>query len=92
LWGSKYYTDKVRVFKKSARLLGVSCTTVRRRLRAEDVPVAAIRARKPTKLDGYRGYLQARIASARPEWIPATVLFEEIKKYRGQAYFIILKM
>lgn len=65
--------------REISRLLGVSRNTVRRRLRSEDVPVEAIRARKPTKLDGYRGYLQARIAAARPDWIPATVLFEEIR-------------
>jgi len=63
--------------------LGISRNTVRRRLRAEEVPVAQIRARKPTKLDNYRGYLQARIASAKPDWIPASVLFEEI---RAQGY------
>ena len=65
--------------REISRLLGVSRNTVRGRLRSENVPQAAIRARKKTKLDGYRGYLQARIAAARPEWIPATVLFEEIK-------------
>ena len=71
--------------REISRLLGISRNTVRRRLRADDVPVAAIRARKSTKLDGYRGYLQSRIAAARPEWIPATVLFEEIRAmgYQG---------
>jgi len=62
-----------------SRQLGISRNTVRRRLRAEQVPVAEIRARKPTKLDDYRGYLQTRIAAARPDWIPASVLFEEIQ-------------
>ena len=71
--------------REISRLLGISRNTVRRRIRSVEAPVAATRARKGTKLDGYRGYLQTRIASARPDWIPATVLFEEIRAmgYRG---------
>lgn len=65
--------------RQISRMLGVSRNTVRRRLRSEEAPIAALRARKVTKLDAHRGYLQTRIASARPEWIPATVLFEEIR-------------
>lgn len=65
--------------RQISRMMGVSRNTVRRRLRSEEAPVAATRLRKITKLDDYRGYLQTRIASARPEWIPATVLFEEIR-------------
>ena len=69
--------------RQISRELGISRNTVRSRLRAEQVPIAETRARKPTKLDNYRGYLQARIASAKPDWIPASVLFEEI---RAQGY------
>jgi len=69
--------------RQISRELGISRNTVRRRLRAEQVPVAEIRARKPTKLDNYRGYLQTRIAAAKPDWIPASVLFDEI---RAQGY------
>jgi len=69
--------------RQISRELGISRNTVRRRLRAEQVPVAEIRARKPTKLDNYRGYLQTRIAAAKPDWIPASVMFEEI---RAQGY------
>ncbi len=65
--------------KSISRELGVSRNTVRRYLRAEQVPGAATRKRKRTKLDGYRGYLKARVAAARPDWIPAAVLFEEIR-------------
>ena len=37
------------------------------------------------KLDAYKPFLQERIAQARPEWIPATVLLREIQAagYRG---------
>jgi transposase len=61
-----------------SRELGVSRNTVRRYLRAKSVPKAQARSAKPTKLDGYRGYLRGRIEAARPDWIPATVLFDEI--------------
>ena len=66
--------------RQISRELGISRNTVRSRLRAEEVPVARTRVKKPTKLDNYRGYLQARIATARPDWIPASVLFEEIRE------------
>lgn len=61
-----------------SRELGVSRNTVRRYLRSKTVPEAQTRLAKPTKLDGYRGYLRARVDAAHPDWIPATVLFDEI--------------
>lgn len=71
--------------KAICRELGISRTTVRKYLRADQVPIAKRRAPKRTKLDAYRDYLKARVAAARPDWIPATVLFEEIVAlgYRG---------
>ena len=69
--------------RQISRELGISRNTVRRRLRSEQAPVAEPRSRKPTKLDDYRAYLQTRIAAAKPDWIPATVLFDEI---RAQGY------
>ena len=65
--------------KEIARELGVSRNTVRWYLRSDRVPEPRQRARKPTKLDGYRGYLKSRVEAAHPDWIPATVLFEEIR-------------
>jgi len=64
--------------KAICRELGVSRNTVRRYIRSERVPEARERSAKPTKLDGYRGYLRARVEAAHPDWIPATVLFGEI--------------
>ena len=61
-----------------SRELGIGRNTVRKYLRASEVPAAQERAAKPTKLDGYRGYLKARVTAAHPDWIPATVLFDEI--------------
>ncbi len=65
--------------KAISRELGVSRNTVRKYLRAEDVPKAQKRQAKPTKLDDYYAYLKSRVAAAHPDWIPATVLFDEIK-------------
>jgi len=64
--------------KAISRELGISRNTVRRYLRSGRVPVARTRSAKPSKLEGYRDYLVARVESARPDWIPATVLHAEI--------------
>ena len=34
---------------------------------------------RPTKLDPFKGYLNERVAAAKPHWIPASVLFREIQ-------------
>ena len=64
--------------KAIGRELGVSRNTVRKYLRAAQMPDTSSRSAKPTKLDDYRAYLNARVESAKPDWIPATVLFDEI--------------
>jgi hypothetical protein len=33
-------------------------------------------------LDAYKAYLIARVESAKPDWIPATVLIREIREVR----------
>lgn len=68
-----------RSIKEIARELGVSRNTVRKYVRSEDVPEYGPRAPRPTKLDPYKDYLLARIEAAKPDWIPATVLFREIQ-------------
>lgn len=65
--------------KAIGRELGVSRNTVRKYLRAAQVPKPDSRSAKPTKLDDYRSYLAARVEAAKPDWIPATVLFDEIR-------------
>jgi len=64
--------------KAISRELGVSRNTVRRYLRSQTVLSTQERPGRTTKLDGFRGYLKARVEAARPDWIPATVLFDEI--------------
>ena len=79
---------EVRVLKRQghsiraiARETGLSRVTVRRYLQD---PTATVRygprAPRAGKLDGHRDYLLARIEAARPAWIPATVLFREIRE------------
>lgn len=64
-----------------AQQLGVSRNTVRRYLRDMTVvPRYSDRAPRPTKLDPYKPYLLARIEAAKPHWIPAVVLFNEIQR------------
>jgi transposase len=64
-----------------ARETGLSRVTVRRYLQdPEAAKRYGPRAPRATKLDGYTEYLQARIGAARPAWIPATVLFREIRE------------
>ena len=62
-----------------ARELGVSRNTVRRYLRTDTAPEFGARQTRPSKLDPFKDYLQQRVAAAHPDWIPATVLFDELK-------------
>lgn len=69
-----------------AKELGVSRNTVRRYLRdLAAAPIYPDRAPRPTKLDPYKAYIADRIEAAKPHWIPASVLFEEIRErgYNG---------
>lgn len=69
-----------RSVRAIARSLGLSRNTVRRYLRdLTAVPDYPKRVSRPAKLDPHKAYLQARIEAAKPHWIPATVLFGEIR-------------
>ena len=70
--------------RQISRRMGLSRNTVRRYLRDERARRYGPRVLRATKLDPYLGYLQQRIAPARPDWIPATVLLREIRE-RGYA-------
>ena len=61
------------------RETGLARNTVRRYARDGASPVYGPREPRPTKLDPYKAYLVDRVASARPDWIPATVLLREIQ-------------
>lgn len=62
-----------------AQALCVSRNTVRRYLRdTARTPQYSQREARQSKLAPYQTYLRERIAAARPDWIPATVLYREI--------------
>lgn len=65
--------------KRIARELGVSINTVRKYIENNINPTYSARPPRPMKLDAYRSYIKSRIEAAHPNWIPATVIFREIK-------------
>ena len=71
--------------RQIAREVGCAVNTVRRQLAAGDMPKYVRKVQRPTKLGAYESYLRARQESAKPLWIPATVLLREIAErgYRG---------
>lgn len=72
--------------KKISRITGHSINTVRRYIRNDLMPVYKARIIQSKKLDSYKSYLIERVNSAKPNWIPATVLLMEIKSlgYTGK--------
>lgn len=66
-----------------AKETGVSVNTVRRALRQEGPPRYAKRLARAMKLDPFKAYLKERADAAYPDWIPAAVLYREI---RAQGY------
>ena len=72
--------------RKIARDNGISVNTVRKYIRNPDVPHYTAKKKRQSKLDPFKEYLKQRIAAAKPEWIPATVLLKEIRTqgYTGQ--------
>ncbi|ARR50977.1 IS21 family transposase [Photobacterium damselae subsp. damselae] len=71
--------------RKIARELGVSRNTVKKYLHHNALPMYTGRKSTPSKLDSYKPYLIERINQAKPDWLPATVLFDEVKQrgYNG---------
>jgi transposase len=70
-----------------ARELGISRNTVREYLRTGKTSAYSDRPKRKTRLDGFTDYIQGRVAAARPDWIPATVIEREIKErgYQGSS-------
>ena len=64
--------------RQIAREVGCAVNTVRRQLAQTGVPTYVRKVVRPTKLAPYEAYLRARQESAKPLWIPATVLMREI--------------
>ena len=70
--------DSIRAIAKA---LNISRNTVRKYLR-DVIKVSSYsgRAKRPFKFEPFKPYLQARIDAAKPDWIPAEVLFREISE------------
>src|SRR5476649_508948 len=67
--------------RKIAQSLNVSRNTVKKYLNSlNSEPSYKCRPLKSTKLGPYHHYLKQRVHAASPEWIPATVLFLELKR------------
>ncbi len=74
-----------------ARQLGVSRNTVREYLRNDKDPVYPNRPAQASKLDPYKSYIQERLASAKPHWIPAPVIEMEIREQGYQGSIRLLR-
>lgn len=75
-----------------ARELNISRNTVRRYLRdIAKMPEYGRREARPSKLAPFTAYLRQRMEAAKPDWIPATVLFREIQSQGYQGKGGILK-
>lgn len=75
-----------------AKELNISRNTARRYLRdIAKTPSYKHRDTRVSKLDAFKPYLRDRIAAAKPDWIPATVLFREIQTQGYQGKDGILK-
>lgn len=72
--------------KKINRETGHSINTIRKYIKAPHTPVYKRNVLKVSKLENYKKYLQLRIEQAKPHWIPAIVLLQEIKRqgYQGE--------
>jgi transposase len=64
--------------RQIAREVGCAVNTVRRQLADGDTPKYVRKVQRTTKLEAYEAYLRTRQESAKPLWIPATVLLREI--------------
>jgi transposase len=71
--------------REIARETGISRNTVRRYLRDESAARYKARPVRAAKLDPFKAYVIARVRAAAPEWIPASVLLQELRErgYRG---------
>lgn len=65
--------------KAICRETGHSRNTVRKYLRSEDPPKYRERPKRPSLLDPYRNYIEARVKATLPHRIPSPVIFRELQ-------------
>jgi len=77
-----------------SRQLGLSRNTVRKNLYAKDEKPTYHKSKAAvSKLDDYRNYIRKRLNDTLPIWLPATVIFQEIKAlgYEGKVSKRLMK-
>ena len=77
--------------REIAREVGVSRNTVRRYLREPEAGRYRGRPLQPGKLAAFEGYVVARVASAVPEQLTASVLLRELRERGYAGGYTILK-
>ena len=77
--------------REIARQTGLSRNTVRKYLRSEAEPHYSARPPRAGKLAPYEDYIRERLAAARPQWIPATVIEREIRALGYQGSIRLLR-
>lgn len=77
--------------KAISRKLKISRNTVRKYLRNRNLPQYAKRKTSKSKLDDFKPYIDQRFKDAGKVWIPATVIFKEIKNLGYQGSTTILR-
>src|SRR6201987_4149857 len=77
--------------REIARETGVARNTVRRYLRDEEAARYKPRPPRSTKLGPFKAYITERLASAAPEWIPASVLLIELRERGYSGGYTMLK-
>ena len=77
--------------REIAREVGVSRNTVRRYLREPEAGRYRGRPPQPGKLAAFEGYVVARVASAVPEQLAASVLLRELRERGYAGGYTILK-
>lgn len=72
--------------RQIAKILRLSRNTVRRYLRDVAKTPTYHRPERTSKLESFKPYLLERINAAKPDWIPAAVLFHELQErgYQGK--------
>jgi len=77
--------------RKIAKETNRSRNTVRKHLKAKDLPKYRARPKVVSKLNPYIDYLKNRIELAEPHFLPATVLFREIQEQGYSGKITILR-
>lgn len=95
----KVLKQQGKSIKRIARETGLARNTVKKYLQRTDTkPVYQRKARRASKLDPFKDYIQYRVDAAHPDWIPASVIYEELLAlgYQGKrrilsGYLALLK-